>query len=144
MKFGNLFCEASLSYSSLCSSVHLRNYESWIIMIYLQSAETSFPGFDLSQLFVLLSISFVWKICYVSCLQMPFHYVQGVVLDILVGLGIIRSHHFWLDVEHIEEALQNVLVCLEMVVFSVLQQYAYHVSPYSGEVETKLKLNKKD
>ncbi|KAG8634452.1 transmembrane protein 184C [Manihot esculenta] len=73
-----------------------------------------------------------------------FCFWQGVVLDILVGLGIIRSHHFWLDVEHIEEALQNVLVCLEMVVFSVLQQYAYHVSPYSGEVETKLKLNKKD
>ncbi|THG00709.1 hypothetical protein TEA_025457 [Camellia sinensis var. sinensis] len=36
--------------------------------------------------------------------------------------------------EHIEEAIQNVLVCLEMVVFSVLQQYAYHVAPYSGDV----------
>ncbi|KAF2305119.1 hypothetical protein GH714_001891 [Hevea brasiliensis] len=38
-----------------------------------------------------------------------FCFWQGVVLDILVALGIIRSHHFWLDVEHIEEALQNVL-----------------------------------
>jgi hypothetical protein len=64
--------------------------------------------------------------------------VQGIVLDMLVSAGIIRSHHFWLDVEHIEEAFQNVLVILEMVVFSVLQQYAYHVAPYSGEVETKM------
>ena len=58
-------------------------------------------------------------------------------------MGIIRTHHFWLDVEHLEEAIQNVLVCLEMVIFSVLQQYAYHVSPYSGEVESKMK-NKKE
>lgn len=69
--------------------------------------------------------------------------MQGVVLEILAATGIIQSHHFWLDVEHIEEALQNVLVCLEMVVFSVLQQYAYNVSPYSGDVEAKLRLNKK-
>lgn len=67
-----------------------------------------------------------------------FCFWQGIVLDMLVSAGIIRSHHFWLDVEHIEEAFQNVLVILEMVVFSVLQQYAYHVAPYSGEVETKM------
>ncbi|KAJ9168916.1 hypothetical protein P3X46_020393 [Hevea brasiliensis] len=73
-----------------------------------------------------------------------FCFWQGVVLDVLVALGVIRSHHFWLDVDHIEEAFQNVLVCLEMVVFSVLQQYAYHVAPYSGDVETKMKLNKKE
>ncbi|XP_057963261.1 uncharacterized protein LOC131154478 [Malania oleifera] len=71
-----------------------------------------------------------------------FCFWQGIVLDILVSLGIIRSHHFWLDVEHIQEGIQNVLVCLEMVVFSVLQQYAYHWAPYSGEVESMM-LNKK-
>lgn len=70
--------------------------------------------------------------------------MQGVVLEVLAAMGVIRSHHFWLDVEHIEEAIQNVLICLEMVVFSVLQQYAYHVAPYSGEVETKMKLNKNE
>ena len=69
--------------------------------------------------------------------------MQGVVLDILVAMGIIRSHHFWLDVEHLEEALQNVLVCVEMVVFSVIQQYAYHVAPYSEESEADMKLAKK-
>ncbi|GLT83018.1 hypothetical protein SLE2022_013310 [Rubroshorea leprosula] len=73
-----------------------------------------------------------------------FCFWQGVVLDILAALGIIKSHHYWLDVEHVEEALQNVLVCLEMVVFSVLQQYAYNVSPYSREVESKFKLNEKN
>ncbi|KAJ0083133.1 hypothetical protein Patl1_10861 [Pistacia atlantica] len=69
---------------------------------------------------------------------------QGVVLEILAAIGIIRSHHFWLDVEHIEEAIQNVLVCLEMVIFAVFQQYAYHVAPYSGDVAAKLKMKKKE
>nr|XP_011461975.1 PREDICTED: transmembrane protein 184 homolog DDB_G0279555-like [Fragaria vesca subsp. vesca] len=73
-----------------------------------------------------------------------FCFWQGVVLKILAAIGIIRSHHFWLDVEHINEAIQNVLICLEMVVFSVLQQYAYHVAPYSGDVETKMRVNKKN
>lgn len=66
------------------------------------------------------------------------------MLEILVAAGIIKSHHFWLDVEHLQEAIQNVLVCLEMVVFSVLQQYAFHVAPYSGDVEAKLRLGKKE
>lgn len=72
-----------------------------------------------------------------------FCFWQDVVLEILAGMGIIRSHHFWLDVEHINEAIQNVLVCLEMVIFSIIQQYAYPATPYSGDVEAKLKLNKK-
>lgn len=70
--------------------------------------------------------------------------VQGVVLDILVAAGVIKSHHFWLDVEHIEVAIQNVLICLEMVVFAVLQQYAFHVSPYSGDIEAKMKRRKQE
>lgn len=69
--------------------------------------------------------------------------LQGVVLDILVRMGIVQSHHFWLDTEHVEEAIQNVLVCVEMVIFSVIQQYAYHVAPYSGDIESKLKMQKK-
>ncbi|CAA2984673.1 transmembrane 184C [Olea europaea subsp. europaea] len=73
-----------------------------------------------------------------------FSFWQGIVLDILVAMGIIRSHHFWLDTEHVEEAIQNVLVCLEMVIFSVFQQYAFNVSPYSGDVEARLRLQKKN
>ena len=63
--------------------------------------------------------------------------LQGLALDVLASVGIIQSHHFWLDVEHIQEAIQNVLVILEMVVFSVIQQYAYHVAPYSGADRAK-------
>jgi len=67
-----------------------------------------------------------------------FSFWQGCALDILSSVGVIRSHHFWLDVEHIQEAIQNALIILEMVVFSVLQQYAYNVAPYSGADKAKL------
>eukprot|EP01018_Ginkgo_biloba_P022225 Gb_19436 [translate_table: standard] len=73
-----------------------------------------------------------------------FCFWQGVALDILASAGIIHSHHFWLDVEHIQEALQNVLICLEMVIFSVMQQYAYHVAPYAGDVQERLRRQKKE
>ncbi|XP_010458507.1 PREDICTED: transmembrane protein 184 homolog DDB_G0279555 [Camelina sativa] len=73
-----------------------------------------------------------------------FCFWQGIVLEILVKMGVIKSHHFWLEVEQIEEAMQNVLVCLEMIVFSVIQQYAFHVAPYSGETEAKMRMNKRD
>lgn len=68
--------------------------------------------------------------------------MQGVLLDILVAKGIIQSHHFWLDTENISAAIQNILVCVEMVIFAVLHQYAYYVTPYSGDFEAKLKLQK--
>ncbi|KAL4387631.1 hypothetical protein GQ457_09G002070 [Hibiscus cannabinus] len=73
-----------------------------------------------------------------------FCFWQGVALDMLVEMGVIRSHHYWLDVEHIQEALQNTLVCLEMVVFSFVQQYAYSAAPYSGKTEDKMKPDKKN
>ncbi|KAH0731935.1 hypothetical protein KY289_003123 [Solanum tuberosum] len=69
---------------------------------------------------------------------------QGLLVKILVSLGVIKSHHFWLDVEHLQEAIQNVLICAEMVFFSVMQQYAYHLVPYSGYVEAMLQLKKDD
>lgn len=69
--------------------------------------------------------------------------LQGIVLDILVALGIIRSHHAWLDVEHIEEALQNLLVCVEMVFFAAFQQYAYNVAPYRDNDTSSVKSDKK-
>ncbi|PIA25977.1 hypothetical protein AQUCO_10200031v1 [Aquilegia coerulea] len=72
-----------------------------------------------------------------------FCFWQGVVLDVLVSTGVIRSHHYWLDVEHIEEGYQNVLVCVEMVFFSVLQQYAFHVAPYMGDA-SKMMFNKRE
>ncbi|GMI93388.1 hypothetical protein like AT4G21570 [Hibiscus trionum] len=72
-----------------------------------------------------------------------FCFWQGVALDILVSIGIIRSNHYWLDVEHIQEALQNTLVCVEMVVFAFVQRYAYSAAPYSGKTEAENKPDKK-
>lgn len=66
---------------------------------------------------------------------------QGIALDILVAMGVIKSHHFWLEVEQIQEAIQNVLLCVEMVIFAAVQKHAFDVGPYSGE--TKMKLDKK-
>lgn len=73
-----------------------------------------------------------------------FCFWQGVVLEVLVGLGLVKAHHFWLEVEQLGEALQNVLVVLEMIVFSIMQQYAFHVAPYSGETEAKMRMSKRD
>ncbi|KAI3989950.1 hypothetical protein MKX01_003653 [Papaver californicum] len=68
-----------------------------------------------------------------------FCFWQGIVLSMMVSMGIIKSHHIWLDVEHIQEDYQNTLVCVEMVLFSLIQQYAYPVASY---IATKEKKNK--
>jgi hypothetical protein len=65
-----------------------------------------------------------------------FCFWQGIVLNILVSLGIVKSNHFWLDVEHLQEALQNVLVIVEMVFFSLFQQHAYSAEPYQRATTT--------
>ncbi|KAK9149977.1 hypothetical protein Syun_008286 [Stephania yunnanensis] len=72
-----------------------------------------------------------------------FCFWQGIVLKILVEMGVIRSHHFWLDVERIQEAYQNILVCIEMVIFSFIQQYAYSVTPYLAAAGSKSESDKK-
>ncbi|PKA47906.1 hypothetical protein AXF42_Ash016252 [Apostasia shenzhenica] len=73
-----------------------------------------------------------------------FSFWQGLLLDVLSSAGIITSNHFWLDVEHIQEAIQNVLVILEMVFFSVMQQYAFNAGPYSGINAGKAQKDKKN
>ncbi|XAR67537.1 hypothetical protein NMG60_11002329 [Bertholletia excelsa] len=73
-----------------------------------------------------------------------FCFWQGVLLDILVALGIIKSHHFWLEVDQIEEALQNALVCVEMVFFAAFQQYAYSAAPYRDDEATSSIKDKKN
>lgn len=67
------------------------------------------------------------------------------MLDILAKLGVIKSHHFWLEVDQIEESLRNALVCIEMVFFSVAMQYAYSVAPYrDDDASSTVKDKKKD
>lgn len=73
-----------------------------------------------------------------------FCFWQGVLLHVLVIAGVIKSHHFWTDAEHVEEAIQNVMICVEMVGFSVFQQYAFHFERYSGDVQTMLRKGKKN
>ncbi|PIA59578.1 hypothetical protein AQUCO_00400457v1 [Aquilegia coerulea] len=73
-----------------------------------------------------------------------FCFWQGLVLEFLVSAGVIRSHHHWLDVEHIQEAYQNILVCVEMVIFSIVQRVAYSAIPYSGDATSKPKKDKKN
>lgn len=61
----------------------------------------------------------------------------------LVAMGIIQSHHIWLDVVHIQQAYQNILVIVEMVFFSIFQMSAYSAAPYAGDA-TSVKDKKKD
>lgn len=66
------------------------------------------------------------------------------MLEILVAMGIIRSHHLWLDVVHIQQAYQNILVIVEMVFFSIYQMYAYSAAPYVGDATSSVKDKKKE
>lgn len=69
-----------------------------------------------------------------------YAYFQGIVLSGLVAVGIITADHFWLDVSHIQQALQNALVIAEMVFFAGFQMYAYTAAPYKiDEVKEKKK-----
>ncbi|WOH04264.1 hypothetical protein DCAR_0623673 [Daucus carota subsp. sativus] len=66
-----------------------------------------------------------------------FCFWQGIVLEMLVAAGIIQSHHIWLDVVHIQQAYQNILVIVEMVFFSIFQMSAYSAAPYAGMKDKK-------
>ncbi|KAL7593302.1 uncharacterized protein LOC111904859 [Lactuca sativa] len=69
-----------------------------------------------------------------------FCFWQGIVLSGLVAMGIIKSNHFWLDVSHIQQALQNALVIVEMVFFAMFQMYAYTAAPYkAADIKEKKK-----
>ncbi|KAI9093254.1 hypothetical protein K1719_027268 [Acacia pycnantha] len=72
-----------------------------------------------------------------------FCFWQGIALEMLAKLGIIRSRYSWLDVERIEEGYQNILVCIEMVFFSFYQQYAYSAVPYKGGNKSGEAIDKK-
>jgi len=46
-------------------------------------------------------------------------------------------------VERIEEGYQNILVCIEMVFFSIIQQYAYTAAPYKAYNKSSAASDKK-
>ncbi|KAG6591988.1 hypothetical protein SDJN03_14334, partial [Cucurbita argyrosperma subsp. sororia] len=73
-----------------------------------------------------------------------FCFWQGIVLEMLAAVGIIKAEHAWFDVEHINEAIQNTLVCVEMVFFAMVQMSAYSASPYRDQSAAKSKSEKKE
>ncbi|XP_024959690.1 transmembrane protein 184A-like [Cynara cardunculus var. scolymus] len=70
-----------------------------------------------------------------------FCFWQGVLLSVLVAMGVIKSHQYLPDVAHIQQAMQNGLVIVEMIFFSIFQMYAYSADPYKDKV---VKQKKKD
>ncbi|WOG92015.1 hypothetical protein DCAR_0311271 [Daucus carota subsp. sativus] len=73
-----------------------------------------------------------------------FCFWQGILLEILVAMGIIKSQHIWIDVVYIQQAYQNMLVVVEMMFFSVFQMSAYSAAPYAGDTKSSVKDKKKD
>jgi len=73
-----------------------------------------------------------------------FSFWQSIMLSGLVTMGIIKSAYFWLDTEHLQEALQNVLIIVEMVFFSYFQQHAYSANPYRTASASSAGDKKKD
>ncbi|KAL1823380.1 hypothetical protein ACET3Z_010158 [Daucus carota] len=73
-----------------------------------------------------------------------FCFWQGILLEILVAMGIIKSHHIWIDVVYIQQAYQNMLVVVEMMFFSIFQMSAYSAAPYAGDAKSSVKDKKKD
>ncbi|KAI3809955.1 hypothetical protein L1987_19559 [Smallanthus sonchifolius] len=63
-----------------------------------------------------------------------FCFCQGLLLRGLVATGIIKSYHFWLDMTHIQHALQNTLVIVETVFFTIFQLSAYFAPTYEVEM----------
>lgn len=94
---------------------------------------------------LLYGVAFTLNFLMLSLENIKLHTtLQGILLDILVALGIIRSQHFWLDVEHIQEGIQNVLVIVEMVFFAIFMRHAYSAAPYRQEAVTSSGDKKKE
>lgn len=62
-----------------------------------------------------------------------FAFWQGLVVKLLTMYGIIHKGHMPYTVTQIEEAVQNFLVCVEMLLFSFAFQYAFSAYPYTPE-----------
>uniref|UniRef100_A0A7I4CTU3 Uncharacterized protein n=1 Tax=Physcomitrium patens TaxID=3218 RepID=A0A7I4CTU3_PHYPA len=88
------------------------------------------------------SLSYCYYVCIYSVMDKCLIFntrllfiFQGVALQLLAAAGIIRAEHIWLEINQIEEAYQNIFVCVEMVGFAILQQYAFSVQEYSGNYD---------
>ncbi|BBN04893.1 hypothetical protein MPTK1_3g08600 [Marchantia polymorpha subsp. ruderalis] len=64
-----------------------------------------------------------------------FSFWQGIVLSLLAYSGVIRAEHKFLDLSQVEEAYQNLFVCIEMVFFGMFQMYAFSPKEYYSTQE---------
>eukprot|EP00808_Paulinella_micropora_P023788 g12664.t1 len=74
-----------------------------------------------------------------------FAFWQGLVLQLLGWLGILHEGHSFLSTfDNVELAWQDLLVCVEMgVLFSLLNIYAFFLSPYQSGPKPLEKTKKK-
>ncbi|KVI02258.1 Organic solute transporter Ost-alpha [Cynara cardunculus var. scolymus] len=79
------------------------------------------------------------KECYEGLVMAKFLALLYTYLDISMSMNI--SHQYLPDVAHIQQAMQNGLVIVEMIFFSIFQMYAYSADPYKDKV---VKQKKKD
>lgn len=66
-----------------------------------------------------------------------FSFWQGVVLSVLVSVGVITDVGDWSPHE-ISTALQNFIICIEMVGAALAHHYAFPYTAYKGETRTPL------
>lgn len=73
-----------------------------------------------------------------------FAFWQGLIIKLLAAIGVIHKGHFPYSVEQIEEAMQNFIICFEMLIFSFLFLYAFNAKEYDPTYEkTKMTSDKK-
>lgn len=58
-------------------------------------------------------------------------------------VGVIKRYHFPYSVNQVEEAIQNFLICVEMLGFAFLFQSAFSSTEYSYSKQVKENVRKK-
>ncbi|KAL3693347.1 hypothetical protein R1sor_006998 [Riccia sorocarpa] len=76
--------------------------------------------------------TWTWQFVYI---RPALSILVGIVLAMLASAGVIRAEHKFLDLAQVEEAYQNLFVCLEMVVFGMFQMYAFSHEEYHPKAE---------
>lgn len=72
----------------------------------------------------------VHRLSFRCCWVFLFASEQGLAIHLLVSYDIIHAGHMPFRVRQVEEATQNFLVCIEMLVAALAFRYAYSASEY--------------
>ena len=90
----------------------------WLVMFYQATRESLIPFDPVPKFVCIKGVLF-------------FSYWQSVIVAVLVKLGIITEIpviHY--SVEHVSAAIQNGLICIEMVGFAFLHAHAFSAEPF--------------